>query len=63
MKDVEKIFGRSLVRPVFLSHSRGEIAPLGVERSGTHNDTVHEMARDEARHGKALKGLLERYFG
>ena len=26
------------------------------------NDTVHEMARDEARHGKALKGLLERYF-
>lgn len=22
-----------------------------------------EMARDEARHGKALKGLLERYFG
>ncbi|MGN0978473.1 MAG: NADH peroxidase, partial [Faecousia sp.] len=21
-----------------------------------------EMARDEARHGKALKGLLERYF-
>ena len=25
-------------------------------------DTVHEMARDEARHGKALKGLLERYF-
>ena len=27
------------------------------------HDTVHEMARDEARHGKALKGLLERYFG
>jgi len=26
-------------------------------------DTVHEMARDEARHGKAFKGLLERYFG
>jgi len=26
------------------------------------HDTVHEMARDEARHGKALKGLLERYF-
>ena len=25
-------------------------------------DTGHEMARDEARHGKALKGLLERYF-
>ncbi len=26
------------------------------------HDTVHEMARDEARHGKAFKGLLERYF-
>ena len=26
------------------------------------HDTVHEMARDEARHGVALKGLLERYF-
>ncbi len=27
------------------------------------HDTVHEMARDEARHGKAFAGLLERYFG
>ena len=27
------------------------------------HDTVHEMARDEARHGKALEGLLKRYFG
>lgn len=27
------------------------------------HDTVHEMAKDEARHGKAFKGLLERYFG
>jgi len=26
------------------------------------HDTVHEMARDEARHGKALEGLLKRYF-
>ena len=26
------------------------------------HDTIHEMARDEARHGKALKGLLDRYF-
>ena len=30
-------------------------------REATH--TVHEMARDEARHGKAFKGQLERYFG
>ena len=27
------------------------------------HDTVHEMARDEARHGKAFEGLLQRYFG
>ena len=26
------------------------------------HDTVHEMARDEARHGKAFAGLLARYF-
>ena len=26
------------------------------------HDTVHEMARDEARHGKALEGLLKRHF-
>ena len=25
--------------------------------------TVHETARGEARHGKAFKGLLDRYFG
>ena len=27
------------------------------------HDTVHEMAKDEARHGKAFAGLLARYFG
>ena len=27
------------------------------------HDTVHEMARDEARPGKAFAGLLQRYFG
>ena len=27
------------------------------------HDTVHEMARDEARHGQGFKGLLDRYFG
>ena len=26
------------------------------------HDTVHEMGRDEARHGKAFEGLLKRYF-
>lgn len=27
------------------------------------HDTVHEMAKDEARHGRAFLGLLERHFG
>jgi rubrerythrin len=27
------------------------------------HDTVHEMCKDEARHGKAFEGLLKRYFG
>lgn len=26
------------------------------------HDSVHEMCKDEARHGRAFKGLLERYF-
>ena len=44
------------------SYNQAVIVPMCVKRSGTHNDTVHEMARNEARHGKAFKGLLERYF-
>lgn len=27
------------------------------------HDTVHEMCKDEARHGAAFQGLLKRYFG
>ena len=27
------------------------------------HDIVHEIARDEARHGRAFEGLLKRYFG
>ena len=26
------------------------------------HDTVHEMCKDEAIHGRAFKGLLDRYF-
>ena len=40
-----------------------EIAKMAKEMNlDAIHDTVHEMARDEARHGKAFKGLLERYF-
>ena len=27
------------------------------------HDTVHEMCKDEARHGQAFAGLLKRFFG
>ena len=43
---------------------KGELAKCSKKNNlDAIHDTVHEMARDEARHGKALKGLLERYFG
>ena len=40
-----------------------EIAKLAkAQNLDAIHDTVHEMARDEARHGKAFAGLLKRYF-
>ena len=40
-----------------------ELAKLAKEQGlDAIHDTVHEMARDEARHGKAFEGLLTRYF-
>lgn len=41
-----------------------EIAKLAKELGyDAIHDTVHEMAKDEARHGKGFEGLLKRYFG
>ena len=41
-----------------------ELAKMAKEQGlDAIHDTVHEMARDEARHGKAFAGLLQRYFG
>ncbi len=43
---------------------KNELAKLAKELGlDAIHDTVHEMARDEARHGKAFEGLLNRYFG
>ena len=43
---------------------KNELAKLAKELGlDAIHDTVHEMARDEARHGKAFEGLLKRYFG
>ena len=40
-----------------------ELAKMAKEHNlDAIHDTVHEMARDEARHGKAFEGLLKRYF-
>ena len=44
--------------------SKFELAKLAkAQNLDAIHDTVHEMAKDEARHGKAFAGLLERYFG
>lgn len=43
--------------------SKTELASLAKKLNlDAIHDTVHEMARDEARHGRAFKGLLDRYF-
>ena len=40
-----------------------ELAKKAKERNlDAIHDTVHEMAKDEARHGKGFDGLLKRYF-
>jgi rubrerythrin len=40
-----------------------ELATLAKQRGyDAIHDTVHEMCKDEARHGQAFKGLLDRYF-
>ncbi len=42
----------------------GPSTPLQIScLQGCVLQTVHEMAKDEARHGRALEGLLKRYFG
>ena len=38
------------------------VKPEGLEPTLAIHDTVHEMAKDEARHGKAFAGLLKRCF-
>ena len=54
-KRVEAEYGATL--------GKTELAKLAKELGyDAIHDTVHEMARDEARHGKALDGLLKRYF-
>ena len=46
------------------TQGKTELAKLAKEQGlDAIHDTVHEMARDEARHGRAFAGLLKRYFG
>ena len=41
-----------------------ELAKLAKQQNlDAIHDTVHEMAKDEARHGAGFAGLLKRYFG
>ncbi len=46
------------------TQGKTDLAKLAKEQGlDAIHDTVHEMARDEARHGRAFAGLLKRYFG
>ena len=46
------------------AQARTHLAKLAKEQNlDAIHDTVHEMAKDEARHGRAFQGLLKRYFG
>lgn len=45
------------------NHSKMQIAKKAKELNyDAIHDSVHEMAKDEARHGKELQALLKRYF-
>lgn len=45
------------------NHGKKELATLAKELGyDAVHDTVHEMCKDEARHGMAFEGLLKRYF-
>ena len=61
MEQTEKILAAAecIRRQVQLRPRIGLVLGSGL---GDYADTVHEMARDEARHGAHLKGMLERYF-
>ena len=54
----------------FVRHFKGDVDKENLKKAlksyvftAQKSFTVHEMARDEARHGKAFAGLLKRYFG
>ena len=48
---------------MYLSELDKPSTPLQIScLKGCVLQTVHEMARDEARHGRGLEGLLKRYF-
>jgi rubrerythrin len=56
------------VSPAIVSGIPGQpkvLSPKNAKAAGFDaiHDTVHEMAKDEARHGAGFAGLLKRYFG
>jgi len=59
---ISSIYRREALRMVLRFLSEVSSVTLSEGRQPL-DDTVHEMARDEARHGKAFEGLLKRYFG
>lgn len=61
--DTKKNLEKMLAGEAGACKSKQEIASRAKELGfDAIHDSVHEMARDEARHGKALQAMLDRYF-
>jgi len=67
LEDLKKMLKRCYYEIYKLSYTYFvlllEYLPTPFPSIHERSEVNDEMARDEARHGKALKGLLERYFG
>ena len=56
-------FAGQLIKGKVFEIAKAEFAAAKAAGLDAIHDTVHEMAKDEARHGAGFKGLLKRYFG
>jgi len=61
--DTKTNLEKSIDAKVTACEAKKHIATIAKQQNhDAIHDTVHEMAKDEARHGKGLEGLYNRYF-